>query len=161
VGCNIVGGKEHASKFGGWTLDNTKANHSAMKELASKEASRKWINVGCIAHSMATTMKDFCSYSPGRGSKPQNFGVKWLSSLNATANMIANYINSSGVSKSLLHSEQRDIYGRIQAIPVSVPTRFATNLFVMRGIMKSRQAFITAVAHLQWPACSNTHASQV
>jgi hypothetical protein len=52
VGCNVVGGKEHASKFGGWTLDNTKANHSAMKELAGNEVSKKWINVGCIAHSL-------------------------------------------------------------------------------------------------------------
>jgi hypothetical protein len=41
----------------GFVLDNTKANHKAMRQMAAKHA--HLINRGCLAHGLALCMKDF------------------------------------------------------------------------------------------------------
>jgi hypothetical protein len=158
-----VGGEELADKFGGWTLDNTKANKSVLKILAEKEESEKWINVGCIAHGLALAMKDFCNYKAGSGrsAKDNTWEVKWLFELNRGANAIANFVNDSSTAKDLLVEEQIQVYHAKRAMPISVPARFAIYLFVMEGVQNSQKALQLAVKRDTWPAGRASGGSKV
>jgi len=53
------------ARISGWILDNTKANWGAMKFLVEKHP--QWIMRGCIAHGLALAMKDFTTFTTGRG----------------------------------------------------------------------------------------------
>lgn len=148
VGTAIMGGAEHASGFAGWVLDNTRSNHAAMRLLEEKQPN--WANLGCIAHGSALAMKDLCKHGRTKGRYSTEWGVEWLAQLNDDANTVANYINDSSPAKSLLRTYQAEIFGGTRQIPVSVPTRFATNLFVMEGVSRSKAAFVQAIADKKW-----------
>jgi hypothetical protein len=49
-----------------------------------------------------------------------------------------------------LKDKQEEVYQRKKAIPVNVPTRFASNLFVANGIADSAQALIQMVGTEAW-----------
>jgi hypothetical protein len=78
------------------------------------------------------------------------WGIKWLADVNKDANTIANYLNDSSAAKYLLRGYQKDVYGAHKQIIVSVPTRFATNLFVMRSLQSSKAALLQAIGDLKW-----------
>jgi hypothetical protein len=80
---------EQAAKFGSWTLENTKAIHSAVRDLCARDGSKKWINVGCIPHRTAPTMQDFCAQRR-RGSVTKAYSG---SKMHTDAHKVANYIN--------------------------------------------------------------------
>lgn len=91
-------------RISGWILDNTKANWGAMKILVEKHP--QWIMRGCIAHGLALAMKDFTTFTIGRGqnAKHNSSGCKWAETALAAANKIANYLNDSHVAKSLVRT---------------------------------------------------------
>jgi hypothetical protein len=68
------------------------------------------------------------------------------------ANRISNFLNDSGPAKVLVQKQQQEVYGRKKQIVVNVPTRFATNFFVLRSVADSRQALIQAVGSEAWSA---------
>lgn len=144
----IMGGEEKAAQFGGWTIDNTRTNKAAISILEDKRPD--WINLGCVAHGTALAIKDFCKVVKTGGRNSTTFGCKWLKEVNDEANEAANFINDSGNAKSLLQRFQVEVYGRKLAVDVSVPTRFATNLFVMVGIQRSKAALVQAVSSQEW-----------
>jgi hypothetical protein len=148
VGCEVMGGKEHAPIFAGWTLDNTRANRAAMSLLEVEHPS--WVCVGCSAHGVHLAMKDFCKHSFSRGRTTVEWGVKWLADVNKDANTVANFLNDSSTAKALLRCYQKEVYGGYKQITVSVPTRFATNLFVMRSLQDSKAALFQAIGNLKW-----------
>jgi hypothetical protein len=76
VAIDIMGGKDNAGGFGGWVLDNTKANMSAVEIL--EETHPEWMNVGCIAHGTASAIKDFCSFQKTKARNSTTYGVEWL-----------------------------------------------------------------------------------
>jgi hypothetical protein len=98
VAFEIMGGKDNASGFGAWVLDNTKANMLAIEILEDRQP--EWINVGCIAHGTASAIKDFCSFQKTKGRNSTTYGVEWLHDVHRQANIIANYINDSGPAKT-------------------------------------------------------------
>jgi hypothetical protein len=73
-------------EFGGWTLDNTKANCAAMRELALLVP--EWVNVGCIAHGMNVVVRDFCKVVKSSGRGATTFGVEWMEDANERVNTI-------------------------------------------------------------------------
>jgi hypothetical protein len=148
MGVGIMGGEEKASGFAGWVIDNTRANMSAISILA--EHRPEWINVGCTAHGVALAMKDFCSFTKTAGRFSSAWGIEWLKQTNSDANTAANYLNDSSSAKALLHNHQKQVYGTRQAIAVSVPTRFGTNQFVMKGLERSKAALIQAASDRSW-----------
>jgi hypothetical protein len=88
----------------------------------------------------------------GKGSKPQKWGLKWGSETLALANKLANYLNDSGPAKVLVQAEQESLYKKKMQIVVNVPTRFASNFFVLQSILQSKQALIQAVGTEAWAA---------
>ena len=149
MGCSVVGGEANGEKFGGWTLDNTKPNMSALRQLREdpkfKVASGKWMNIGCKAHGGGLSMKDFCKYDAdkGKNAKANAYGVQWMEEVNRNANMIANFLHDSSGASEPLVAEQDSIYKTRPAVPMSVPTRFATNLFAMHGTQQPEDAAAT------------------
>jgi hypothetical protein len=75
VGIEIMGGVEGAGRFGGWCLDNTKANITAISILAEHDKQPAWVNTGCIAHGTALAMKDFCTVKKTSGRYSRMWGV--------------------------------------------------------------------------------------
>ena len=75
MGTEIMGSRP-AGEFGGWTLDNTRTNHKAIGILA--ETHPRWINVGCFAHGVALSTKDFCKCTKTRGRYSAEYGVSWI-----------------------------------------------------------------------------------
>jgi hypothetical protein len=148
IGSEIMGGDEHACDFAGWVADNTRTNHAALKRL--EQTQPKWVNVGCIAHGVALSMKDFCKFSRSQGRYSIEWGVQWLAAVNNDANMLANYLNDSSSARFLLRTEQKEIYGSPRNIVVSVPTRFATNFFVMQSIQRNKAALLQACGDPSW-----------
>jgi hypothetical protein len=148
TGAEIMGGEEHAGKFAGWTVDNTRANIAALRILEKDRPA--WANQGCIAHGLALAMKDFCKVTRTGGRYSRQYGCDWISAVSAGANTIANYVNDSGNAKALLHKHQLDLWGRHKKIPVSVPTRFATQQFVMKGVLDSKAALVHAASDRLW-----------
>jgi hypothetical protein len=57
IGVAIMGGEERAEEFGGWCIDNTKANMKGLQIL--RETRPEWIGLGCVAHGAHSAMKDF------------------------------------------------------------------------------------------------------
>jgi hypothetical protein len=165
IACSVVGDEDHGHMFGGWTLDNTEANMKALRALSSDEDSMsyKWINVGCTAHGLALAMKDFCEYDAGKGkaAKQNSWGLKWLTDVNRNANTVANFLHDSSCARDLLVDEQKAIYLSRAAVPVSVPTRFATNLFVMKGIDRNKKALQHTVKNQEWPKAHSGNGSKV
>jgi hypothetical protein len=75
AGCEVMGGKEHAPNFAGWTLDNTRTNRAAMTLLETEHPT--WACVGCAAHGVHLAMKNFCKHSFSRGRTAMEWGIKW------------------------------------------------------------------------------------
>jgi hypothetical protein len=148
VAFEIMGGETSASGFGGWVLDNTKANMSAIEILEDRHP--EWINVGCIAHGTASAIKDFCDFHKTKGRNSLTWGVEWLHDVHRQANIIANFVNDSGPAKNIVQSHQVTIYGKKRQIATSVPTRFGSNVFVMLGIDSSEAAFKQAASDPRW-----------
>jgi hypothetical protein len=144
----IMKGEQEADNFAGWTIDNTRTNMAALQILAHERP--KWINCGCIAHGLALAMKDFCRCFKTRGCNSKTWGAQWIATVNDATNSMANYLNDSGAAKALLHHYQIEVYGKKLSIDVSVPTRFATNLFVMRSIQRSKAALVQAASDSEW-----------
>jgi hypothetical protein len=113
--CSIVGREDHGHMFGGWTLDNTKANMKALRALSEDEDSKscKWIDVGCTAHGLALAMKDFCKNDASKGSTAEqnSWGLRWLTDVNRNANAIANFLHDFSCARDLLVDEQKEIPG--------------------------------------------------
>jgi hypothetical protein len=148
IGAEIMGGVQHSAGFAGWVIDNTRSNHAAIRSL--QETQPEWVNVGCIAHGTALAMKDFCKFSRSQGRHSTEWGVQWLTSVNKDANMLANFVHDSSAAKALLRSLQKEVYGAPRAVTVSVPTRFATNFFVMQSIQRNKAALLQACSHEEW-----------
>jgi hypothetical protein len=158
-----MGSEQNAAQFGGWTIDNTRTNKAAISILENKRPD--WINLGCVAHCTALAIKDFCKVVKTGGCTSTTFGCKWLKEVNDEANEAANFINDSGNAKCQQRF-QVEVYGRKLAVDVSVPTRSATNLFVMVGIQQSKAALVQAVSSQEWlnldgkATQGNAHSSQ-
>ena len=148
AGTDIVGGEENAAKFAGWTIDNTRTNMAALRQL--EETHPEWVNQGCIAHGVALSMKDFCTETKTAGRYSQRWGCPWISAATNSANTIANYIQDAGNAKAVLHTHQHELWGRAKKIDVNVPTRFATNLFVMSSVLASKAPLILAASDRTW-----------
>jgi hypothetical protein len=76
--------------------------------------------------------------------------VRWLTSINNDANMLPNFVNDSSAAKALLRCLQKEVYGAPRAIAVIVPTRFATNYFVMQGVQWNKAAPLQACSDDAW-----------
>jgi hypothetical protein len=150
AGIDIVGGEVHAADFGGWCVDNTRANMAALSILAEERPA--WVNTGCIAHGLALAMKDMCRVQRTSGRYSTTWGCEWLAQVNDSANTVANYINDAGNAKSILHDHQKSLWGGVRSIDVSVPTRFATNLFVMKAVARSKAALVLSASDARWEA---------
>jgi hypothetical protein len=148
VGVDIMGGEDKAEGLAGWVIDNTRANMSAISILANQRP--EWVNVGCTAHGVALAMKDFCNFSKTSGRFSTAWGIEWLKRINDEANTAANYLGDSSSAKAILHSHQKEIYGTKKALAVSVPTRFGTNHFVMKGLERSKAALVQAASDMRW-----------
>jgi hypothetical protein len=148
VGAKVMGGVQNAAGFAGCVIDNTRSNHAAIRSLEGTWSD--WVNVGCIAHGTALAMKDFCKFSRSQGRHSTEWGVRWVTSINNNTNMLENSVNGSSAAKALLRCLQKEVYGAPRAIAVSVPTRFATNYFVMQGIQRNKAALLQACSDDAW-----------
>jgi hypothetical protein len=105
---NIVGSTdEDLECLVGWVLDNTKAIWQAMLEKMHS----KWIMRGCLAHSVALLMKDFCKFKPatGRGAATRSFGMKWAESCVEDGNKIAYFLQDSGTARQVVAEKQKEV----------------------------------------------------
>jgi hypothetical protein len=59
-------------------------------------------------------------------------------------------MNDPGHAKVLLHKHQLELWGRKKKIPVSVPTRLATQQFVIKGVLDSKAALVHAASDRLW-----------
>jgi hypothetical protein len=76
--------------------------------------------------------------------------VRWLTSINNDANMLANFVNDSSAARALLGWLQKEVDGAPRAIAVSIPMRFATNYLLMQGIQRSKAALLQACSDDAW-----------
>jgi hypothetical protein len=142
--------------FGGLCLDNKRGYVSPTHQL--EELHPEWINTGCVADEAHLTIKDFCKFEKTKGRSSTMWGVSWLAAVVQSSNLCANYIQDSCAGKSLLQQHQREIYGRVRAGPVNVPTCFGTSFFVMEGVQRTKAAIIQAVSSSQWDSLAGKYA---
>jgi hypothetical protein len=109
-----------------------------------------WINQGCAAHGVSLAMKDFCSLTKTGGRFSKTFGCDWMQEVTSNANTIANHVNDSGNAKGFVHKHMKELSGKPKTIAVNVPTRFATNLFVMKSVLAAKAALVHAASDLEW-----------
>lgn len=140
------------SDFGGWTVDNTKANYAAITELADMVP--EWVNIGCAAHGMNLAMKELCKVTKTRGRYASTFGVSWMADVTEHANTVANYLQDSSLARALHQRYQKDVLNGIKRIAVSVPTRFASNYFVMLSLFDSKPSLVQSVNSSEWNSLS-------
>jgi hypothetical protein len=148
AGIDIMGDTAGAAEFGGWCIDGTKANRSAIRLLEEEHPS--WINTTCVAHGGALAIKDFCKVVKTTGRYSKTYGCVWIKDVNERANTIANYVQDSGNAKVIVQKHQKDIYGAKKAIDVSAPTRFASHVFVQKGVQRSSAALKQAASDVKW-----------
>jgi hypothetical protein len=103
TGESIMGGSEHAARFGGWTLDNTRAKVLAIEHLEKQHP--QLVNVGCMAHATSLAIKDFCRLikTPGRFSV--TYGIAWMQTVATSSNTIANFVQDSGSAIAIIQPE--------------------------------------------------------
>ena len=145
---DIVGGEEIAARFGSWVLDNTNANMSAIAIL--EERHPEWINVGCTAHGTSSAIKGLCDYRKTEGYRSITWGVEWLSDVCKQSNTMGNFMNDSGPAKHIVQHHQATVYGYKHQMTTGVPTRFGSNVFVMKSILASEAAFKQAASDERW-----------
>ena len=75
-----------------------------MKILVEKYP--QWSTRGSIVHGLALAMKDFTTFTAGRGqnAKHNSWGYKWAEIALAAANKIANYLNDIHVANTLMRT---------------------------------------------------------
>lgn len=78
------------------------------------------------------------------------WGLEWAQQTLEMANKISNFLNDSGPAKVSVQKAQLETYKRKKQIVVNVPTRFATNLFVLKSVLDSKQALLQAVSSEAW-----------
>ena len=91
-----------------------------------------------------------CARTRQRLGRALNWVVKWLKFVNEHANTIANFLNDCVGARQVVQKHQKVLYGRLCVVAVSVPTRFATNLFVLRSVLNTEAALKAAVADASW-----------
>ena len=64
--------------FGGWVIDNTRANMAALALLEQRNRRPKWSNIGCVAHGTHSSMKDFANPKTSRGRYATDYGVQFI-----------------------------------------------------------------------------------
>lgn len=101
AGNDIMGGEDSAADFGGWCIDDTKANRSAIRLLEA--AHPTWVNTTCVAHGGALALKDFFKVVKNIGRDSKTYGCAWIKHVNEKASTSANYMQHSGTAKVLLH----------------------------------------------------------
>lgn len=148
AGMDIMGSEECAAEFGGWCIDGTKANRSAIRLLEVEHPT--WVNTTCVAHGGALAIKDFCKTVKTAGRYSKTYGCQWIKDANEKANTIANYVQDSGIAKVIVHRHQQEIYGTKKAIEVSAPTRFGSHVFVQKGVQRSSAALKQAASDPAW-----------
>ena len=147
AGMDIMG-EECAADFGGWCIDGTKANCSAIRLLEAEHPT--WVTTTCIAHGGALAIKDFCNIIKTAGHYSKTYGCAWIKGVNDKANKIANYIQDSGAAKVIVHKHQQVIYGAKRAIDVSAPARFGSQVCVQKGVQRSSAALKQAASDSEW-----------
>jgi hypothetical protein len=65
-------------------------------------------------------------------------------------NVVANFFQDSSRARNVLHQHQKELYGRIKAMAVNAPTRFATTSFVMRDVADSASALKLCSSNPKW-----------
>jgi hypothetical protein len=95
-------------------------------------------------------MKDFCKYTKTKGRYSVEYGVPWIKASNDACNLLANYLSDSLPAKKIVQRFQKEIHHRTKQIVVSVPTRFATNLFVMKSVFASKASILQALSDSAW-----------
>jgi hypothetical protein len=131
-----MGGKDAGDKLGAWTIDNTRSNIAALCILKREQPT--WINQGCAAHGVSLAMKDFCSLTKTGGRSSETFSCEWMHKVTSDAKTIANHANDSGNAKGIVHKQMKELWGKPKTIAVNIPTRFATNLFVVKSVLASQ-----------------------
>jgi hypothetical protein len=76
--------------------------------------------------------------------------VPWIKASNDACNVLASYLNNSLPSKKIIQRSQREGYSRTKQKVVSVPTRFATNLFVIKCVLENKAAILQALSDASW-----------
>jgi hypothetical protein len=116
----------------------------------------EWIMRGCLAHGLSLAMKDFTTFTKGKGryGGDRTWGLPWAQETLSMANKIANFLNDGGHAKMMVQQYQLEVYSREKQIVVKVPTRFASNHLVMKSISDSKQALIQAVVSEAWSVAS-------
>jgi hypothetical protein len=148
AGIDIMGGAAGAAEFGGWCIDGTKANRSAIRLLAEEHPT--WINTTCAAHGCALAIKDFCKVVKTTGRNSMTYGCAWIKDVHERTNTIANYVQGSDNAKVIVQKHQKNIYGAKKAIDVSAPTRFAPHVVVQKGVQRSSAALKQAASDPEW-----------
>lgn len=118
-------------------MDNTKANRAALELLRKVEP--EWLLLGCQAHALSLLIKDLGDAKQGK--------CDWMMRVYSTAIMMSNTINNSDKVRGALNTHQlgrRD--GKVDAIAVHCPTRFATAHFICHDLIKSKEAIRSMVS---------------
>jgi hypothetical protein len=91
----------------GFVLDNTKANHKAMRQMSDKHP--HLINRGCLAHGLALCMKDFGRVirATGPNAASRSFGIQWVQDTVELGNKMSNFLKHSAQAKALGGKERK------------------------------------------------------
>jgi hypothetical protein len=91
----------------GFVLDNTKANHKAMRKMSDKHP--HLINRGCLAHSLALCIKDFglVIRATGPNATSRSFGIHWVQDEVELGNKLSNFLKHSAQAKALVRSQKK------------------------------------------------------
>jgi hypothetical protein len=114
TGTEILGGPQHTSSFGGYTMNNTRGNMKALQLLWVQ--SGEWINVGGIVHGTALAIKYLCKVQRITGPSSSVWGNKILAETVEQVNTVANFIQDVSSAITLLHRYQVAFFGRQRAI---------------------------------------------
>ena len=129
-------------KLLGFLMDNTSTNRKAM-DIMSKEFPM-WLLEGCVDHSLSLVVKDlaYC--------KSNEVKCQWTAQTYKKVRMISNVINDNCCVRDLLHTHQKELYGRVKAVATHCLTRFAMLHITAKDLLDSKEALKLTVIDENW-----------
>lgn len=125
----------------GTIQDNTSTNVAAMRIM--DELQPRWLNLGCHAHALDLVLKSLCKQKEGKDKETFCRGVAEVLSV---AREMSNAVGDNTSIRELLQVKQRAVYGKVQIIERSSPTRFANMEKLVGSLLKNKEAICAARA---------------
>lgn len=141
---SVIGEVEDCVKEGhlsGVIMDNTSANRAAMALLELKHPT--FVFLGCCSHGLSLVIKHLYKR------------FAWLQRVYDMCNTVTTSLSSSSILRAEFQRLQLMLYQKKQAMCTAVDTRFGSKHFVMRDVVRSKEALMQLSLTPAWGAAAN------